>query len=325
MLPGELAFLTILFTPLDITSQPLSRIHGIIRIDRVDIHRDAVYLQSVLIEDIEKSIFLHTLTTIFEQDIEVTALLGFTSGPAADNGHLLHINVFTREVFCQFLIHIVLDHLLDLILRIVLQSLNLRAKFQRIHTVQQVIEHAVGHLFLIGVLDMQEVGNGIPELAQYCRDLFEDASGILLVSHELLQALGATLATILSQSLGSNLIIRMQIGVLALDIIPHLRRVFHHLDDLFPLFRILLAQDFGPQVGIFVDGRLYRGHIGVKIDLSLMDKAIDLTFYVTEQDGFPALVGLILILLKDALTFGSIEIHVDARTTHTLNQGVTQP
>ena len=172
---------------------------------------------------------------------------------------------------------------------------------------------------------MQEVGNGIPELAQYCRDLFEDASGILLVSHELLQALGATLATILSQSLGSDFIIRMQIGVLALDIIPHLRRVLHHLDDLFPLFRILLAQDFGPQVGIFVDGRLYRGHIGVKIDLTLMHEAIDLTFLVTEQDGFSALVGLILILLKDALTFGSIEIHVDARTTHTLNQGVTQP
>ena len=81
-----------------------------------------------------------------------------------------------------------------------------------------------------------------------------------------------------------------------------------------------------------------------------MDKAIDLTFLVTEQDGFPALVGLILglrpslltlgriqtrlvplsltrnlILLKDALTFGSIEIHIDACTTHTLNQRITQP
>ena len=56
-----------------------------------------------------------------------------------------------------------------------------------------------------------------------------------------------------------------------------------------------------------------------------MHKAIDLTILVTEQDGLPALVGLILILLKDALTLGSIEIHVDARTTHTLNQGVTQP
>ena len=44
--------------------------------------------QSVLIEDIEKSIFLHTLTTIFKQDIEVTAFLGFTSGTAADDGHL---------------------------------------------------------------------------------------------------------------------------------------------------------------------------------------------------------------------------------------------
>ena len=172
---------------------------------------------------------------------------------------------------------------------------------------------------------MQEVGNGIPELAQYFRNLLEDASGILLVSHELLQTLSATLTTILSQGLRCNLIIRMQIGVLALDIIPHLRRVLHHLDDLFPLFRILLAQDFGPQMGIFVDGRLYRGHIGVKIDLTLMHEAIDLTILVTEQDGFSALVGLILILLKDALTFGSIEIHVDARTTHTLNQGVTQP
>ena len=172
---------------------------------------------------------------------------------------------------------------------------------------------------------MQEVGNGIPELAQYCRDLIEDASGILLVSHELLQTLGTTLTTILSQGLRCNFIIRMQIGVLALDIIPHLRRVLHHLDDLFPLFRILLTQDFGPQVGIFVDRRLYRGHIRVKIDLSLMHETIDLTILVTEQDGLPALVGLILILLKDALTFGSIEIHVDARTTHTLNQRVTQP
>ena len=128
MLSGELAFLTILFTPSDITSQPLCRIHGIIRIDRVDIHRDVVYLKTLLIEDIEKCIFLHTFTAIFEQDIEVTAFLGFTSGPAADDGHLLHIDVFTREVFCQFLIHIVLDHLLDLILRIILQPLNLRAK-----------------------------------------------------------------------------------------------------------------------------------------------------------------------------------------------------
>ena len=117
----------------------------------------------------------------------------------------------------------------------------------------------------------------------------------------------------------------MQIGILALDFIPHLRRVLHHLDDLFPLFRILLTQDFGPQVGIFVDRRLYCGHIGVKIDLSLMHKAIDLTILVTEQDGLPALVGLVLVLLKDALTFGSIEIHVNACTTHTLNQRITQP
>ena len=77
-------------------------------------------------------------------------------------------------------------------------------------------------------------------------------------------------------------------------------------------------------MGIFVDRRLYRGYIGVKIDLTLMHKSIDLTILVTEQDGLPALVGLIFILLKDTLTFGSIEIHVDARTTHTLNQGVTQ-
>ena len=116
----------------------------------------------------------------------------------------------------------------------------------------------------------------------------------------------------------------MEIRVLALDIIPHLRGVLHHLDDLAPFVRVLLTQDLSPQVGIFVDGCLHRGHIGVEIDLPLMHKAIDLPVLVTEQDGLPAFVGLVLILFKDTLTFCGIGIHCNARAAHQPNQGITQ-
>ena len=116
----------------------------------------------------------------------------------------------------------------------------------------------------------------------------------------------------------------MKIGVLAHDIIPHLRGVLHHLDDLAPFVWVLLTQDLSPQVGIFMDGRLHRGHIGVEIDLPLMHKAIDLPVLVTEQDGLPAFIGLVLIPFEDTLTFCSIGIHRNARTAHQPYQGITQ-
>ena len=53
MLIGQLLFLTVLFMPLGITCQPFCRVHGIMRIDWVDIHRDAIDLQTVLVKGIE--------------------------------------------------------------------------------------------------------------------------------------------------------------------------------------------------------------------------------------------------------------------------------
>ena len=55
-----------------------------------------------------------------------------------------------------------------------------------------------------------------------------------------------------------------------------------------------------------------------------MHKAIDLPVLVTEQDGLPAFVGLVLILFKDMLTFCGIGIHRYARTAHQPYQGITQ-
>ena len=86
-------------------------------------------------------------------------------GTAADNGHLLHADILVGKVLTEFLVHIVLNHLLHLILGILLQSLDLRPQLQGIHPTHEVIEHSVCDFFLIGVFNMQEVGNGIPELA----------------------------------------------------------------------------------------------------------------------------------------------------------------
>ena len=166
MLMGQLPLQAVLLTPLGITGQPFCRIHGIMRIDRVDIHRNAIYLQAVLMEGIEKGIFLHALTAILQEDVKVAALMGLASGTATNNGQLLHADILVGEVFANLLLHIVLDHLLHLILGIVLQSLDLRTQLQGIHPIHKVIEHAVCHLFLGGILYMQEVGNGIPELTQ---------------------------------------------------------------------------------------------------------------------------------------------------------------
>ena len=166
MLMGQLPLQAVLLTPLGITGQPFCRIHGIMRIDGVDIHGNATNLQAVPIKGIEKGIFLHALTAILQENVKVAALMGLASGTAADNGQLLHADILVGEVLAELLLHIVLDHLLHLILGIVLQSLDLRTQLQGIHPIHKVIEHAVCHLFLGGILYMQEVGNGIPELTQ---------------------------------------------------------------------------------------------------------------------------------------------------------------
>ena len=323
MLLGKLLLLTILFPPLYLTLQPFCRSHGVMRIDGVDIHWDTIDLQTVFIEDIEKGVLLDAFTDIFQQDIKVTALAGLASGTAADNGHLLHADVLIRKILTELLVHIVFNHLLHLILSIVLQSLDLGCQLQWIHTVQEVIEHTVRHLFLTVIFDMKEVGNGVPELTQSGRDLLKDAC-FTLFFHKLLQALGTTLTAILGQCLGGYLVIRMEIRILALHVVPHLRGVLHHLNDLCPLTRILLTQNLCPQMGVFMDGGLYGSHIRVEIDLPLMDKTIDLTVLVTEQDRLPAFVGLILILFKDTRTFCGIGIYRDACTAHQSNQRITQ-
>ena len=132
-------------------------------------------------------------------------------------------------------------------------------------------------------MDMEEVGNGVPELLQSRLDHLQDSAGIGLSFCEGHQLLMAMTARELCQCLLGDSIIRAKGGIILAHISPQLRRSLHHGNNVVPFLRVLLAQRLGPQMGIFVYRCLRGGDVRVDIDLTVIDKAISLTLPATEE------------------------------------------
>ena len=49
---------------------------------------------------------------------------------------------------------------------------------QRIHATQHITQHTIGHFLLIIIVEVEEIANGVPELAQSGSDLLKDALGV---------------------------------------------------------------------------------------------------------------------------------------------------
>ncbi len=127
---------------------------------------------------------------------------------------------------------------------------------QWINTCQQVTHDLVGNLLLGRIVDMQEVGNGVPEALQCLIDLRKDGFAVLIVLGNLAQALIASMTAELSQNLIGYLVLSQEPGIVTTYLIPKLRTCFQQSFDVFPFLGIHPTHRIGPQVGILVNRRL---------------------------------------------------------------------
>ena len=136
----------------------------------------------------------------------------------------------------------------------------------------------------------------VPELSQSLHHLTHDGVGILLAIDKLLQPLIATLATELCQSFIGYLVISLQMRIVLDDIVPDLRGVPHHPDDILPLLGIALTQNLGPQVGVLMKRSLGSGNTRVNINSTIVDEAVSLMLSTAEEHRL-ALHDILLHLL----------------------------
>ena len=147
-------------------------------------------------------------------------------------------------------------------------------------------------------MDAEKLCNMVPELSQGLHHLTHDGIGILLAIDKLLQLPVAALATELCQSFIGYLVIGLQMGVVLDDIVPDLRGVLHHPDDILPLLGIALTQHLSPQVGVLMKRSLSSSNTRVNIDSAIMHEAISLMCSTTEEHRL-TLQDILLHLLGD--------------------------
>ena len=174
---------------------------------------------------------------------------------------------------------------------------------QRINLVQKVVEDAVSNLFLVGIVDAEELCDITPELTQNLHHLTHDGIGILLAIDKLLQPLIAALATELSQSFIGYLVIGLQMGIILDDIVPDLRGVLHHPNNILPLLGIALTQHLSPQVGVLMKRSLGSSNTRVNINGAIMYETISLMCSATEEHRL-ALHDILLHLVSDINSMG---------------------
>ena len=135
----------------------------------------------------------------------------------------------------------VAEPLLESLRLCLVDSLALTSQQDRIDTLQKVGKDLVCDLLLRLVMDMEEVGNGVPELLQSRLDHLQDGTRVGLSLREGHQLLMATTARELCQCLLGDSIIRAKARIILAHISPQLRRSLHHGYDVVPFLRVLLA------------------------------------------------------------------------------------
>ena len=138
----------------------------------------------------------------------------------------------------------------------------------------------------------------VPELSQGLHHLTHDGIGILLAIDKLLQLPVAALATELCQSFISYLVISLQMRIVLDNIVPDLRSVLHHPNDILPLLGIALTQNLGPQVSVLMKRSLSSSDTRVNIDGAVMHETISLMCSATEEHRL-TLQDILLHLLGD--------------------------
>ena len=136
-----------------------------------------------------------------------------------------------------------------------------------IDLVEHVIQDAICHIFLVGVVQIKERADTGPELAQEIHHLCKDAVCILLAIEIFLQTLVATATAEMGKHLFRNSIVGSKSGIMLLkinlifqlritllNILPDIGSVFHHADNIHPFVGATLTQYIRPQVGVLMDG-----------------------------------------------------------------------
>ena len=164
----------------------------------------------------------------------------------------------------------------------------------RLHLIQQVIHNLVGHLVSAREVDMQNIlRNMLPRLpdsltqsaeATHNRSLVQHTLGILSGLRGLLaQTLGTTPATVVRQHLIGNLIIRLELGIFLLHLLPNRFALLHQLQHVLPLLRVRLPQCLCPQVGILMDRCLTRRYTRVNVYLATNSITVSITVQRAEE------------------------------------------
>ncbi len=99
----------------------------------------------------------------------------------------------------------------------------------------------------------------------------------------LAQTLGTTPAAVVRKHLIGNLVIRLELGIFLLHLLPNRLALLHQLHHVLPLLRVRLPQCLSPQVSILVDRRLARRYTRVNVYLATNSITISITVRRAEE------------------------------------------
>ena len=114
--------------------------------------------------------------------------------------------------------------------------------------------------------------------------------------------------------LGEVVVIR-QLGISSLDKLPGIGILLHHPNNIIPVVGIDAAQRLAPQVSILMQRQLGINLAQVKMNLSLVGKAITLALLRLEMTNLTGFTLVLLGILQDSAVLAVISAN---RNTHSL-------
>ena len=169
---------------------------------------------------------------------------------------------------------------------------------------QQVRKHLVRNILGRSEVDAEPVSHTLPETPQSLSHALNAAHGSSLVQHAPIrsqslrlrtaQTLRAPATAVLRQHLVSNLVIRLQLGIKPLHLVPD-PGPLHQPHDVPPLLGVQLAHRRSPQVRILVDRSLGSSNPRVDINIPAFGEPVGMAVRRAEEADLIRYPGICII------------------------------
>ncbi|EJX05744.1 hypothetical protein EVA_06139 [gut metagenome] len=172
-------------------------------------------------------------------------------------------------------------------------------------SVQNVCQRSISHLLSTLKVNAKQISHLLPEAVQRVLHALNRSHrtrtvkhrNALLTSQPLLfrtQAFSTATTAVVSQYFIRKLVLRLQLGIFRLHLIPY-RSSLHQFHHMLPLLRVLLTEHISPKVRQLMHSRLSSSNLRIEVNLTAHRKAVSFTFLGLEETHMVSYLSVLLV------------------------------